>query len=135
MTITRLATVYVPVTDQERALAFYTGTLGFEGRSDFPYADGERWIEVVPPGAGTSLTLLPARDGRPAGVETGIALNVADADAAHAAFRAGGVDVDDAVLREGDPVVHWAGAVLAGIPPMFRLRDPDGNSFLIGQGP
>ncbi len=43
--------------------------------------------------------------------------------------------MDDAVLREGDPVVHWAGAVLAGIPPMFRLRDPDGNSFLIGQGP
>ena len=133
--ITQAATVYVAVTDQARALAFYAGTLGFETRSDFPYADGERWIEVVPPGAATSLTLLPASDARPAGVETGVALNVPDAAAAHADLRARGVDVDPTVLREGDPVVRWAGAVLAGIPPMFRFRDPDGNSFLVGEGP
>jgi catechol 2,3-dioxygenase-like lactoylglutathione lyase family enzyme len=132
---TQAATVYVAVTDQARALAFYAGTLGFETRADFPYADGARWIEVVPPGAATSLALLPAGDARPAGVETGVALNVRDAAAAHAELRARGVDVDAAVLREGDPVVHWAGAVLAGIPPMFRFRDPDGNSFLAGEGP
>ena len=131
---TQAATVYVAVTDQERALAFYAGTLGFETRSDFPYADGERWIEVVPPGAATSLTLLPAGDARPAGVETGVALNVRDTAAAHAELRARGVDVDAAVQREGDPVVRWAGAALAGIPPMFRFRDPDGNSFLVGEG-
>jgi len=39
--------------------------------------------------------------------------------------------VDETILREGDPVVHWGGAVLAGYPPMFLARDPDGNSFLI----
>ena len=37
------------------------------------------------------------------------------------------------IFREGDPVVEWAGAIQAGIPAMFLLRDPDGNSFLIVQ--
>jgi hypothetical protein len=56
-----------------------------------------------------------------------------DVDADHADLRARGVDVDEAILRMGDPVVHWGGAVLAGLPPMFLLRDPDRNSFLIVQ--
>ena len=43
--------------------------------------------------------------------------------------------MDEAILREGDPHVRWSGAVLAGIPSMFRFRDPDGNSFLIVQQP
>ena len=129
MHVTQVATVMVPVTDQDRALAFFVDALGFEKRGDFEYADGERWVEVAPPGAASQVTLVQARDGRAAGIETGLSFNSTDVEADHAALRARGVDVDDAILREGDP--PGAGGVLAGIPPMFRVRDPDGNSFLL----
>jgi catechol 2,3-dioxygenase-like lactoylglutathione lyase family enzyme len=133
--ITQAAVVHIPVSDQEQALSFYVDTLGFEKRSDFAHAEGERWVEVVPPGAITGFSLVAAGEGRPVGMETGIALNTEDVVAAHSELRERGVDVDSEILREGDPVVRWSGAVLAGIPPMFRLRDPDGNSFLIVQSP
>jgi len=129
--ITQVATVYIPVTDQDRALEFYVGTLGLEKRADFRYADDARWVEVAPPGATTQISLVPQREGRAAGIETGVALNTGDVDAVHADLRAGGADVDSAILRQGDPPITWAGGVLAGIPPMFRVRDPDGNSLLI----
>jgi catechol 2,3-dioxygenase-like lactoylglutathione lyase family enzyme len=131
--ITHVATVLVPVTDQDRALEFFVEQLGFEQRADFTYGDGERWLEVAPPGAAAQVSLVQAREERPAGVETGVAFSSADVAADHAELRARGVDVDQQILREGDPVVHWSGAGLAGIPPMFLFRDPDGNSFLIVQ--
>jgi catechol 2,3-dioxygenase-like lactoylglutathione lyase family enzyme len=132
ITIKHASTVFVAVRDQDRALAFYRDTLGCEVRSDFEYAGGERWVEVVPPGAQTSITLAHARDDEPVGVETRIALSVDDVDAVHAQLRDEGADVDATVMRTGDPVRRWGGAVLAGYPPMFLLRDPDGNSLLIG---
>ena len=49
--ITQVGTVIVPVSDQDRALEFYVGTLGFEMRMDAPFGDGGRWVEVGPPGA------------------------------------------------------------------------------------
>lgn len=57
-------------------------------------------------------------------------LSSADVAADLAAFRAQGLDVDERPLQEGE-VVWWSGAPLAGVPAQFRLRDPDGNSFLI----
>ena len=130
--ITHVGPVFVPVSDQDAALDFYVNTLGFEQRVDFAYADGERWVEVGPPGVSTHLTLARARERRPAGVETGIVLGSADVEAAHAALKAEGATVGE-IFREGDPVVEWAGAIQAGIPAMFLLHDPDGNSFLIVQ--
>ena len=130
--ITHVGPVFVPVSDQDAALAFYVNTLGFEQRVDFAYADGERWVEVGPPGVSTHLTLAQARERRPAGIETGIVLGTGDVEAAHAGLRDQGATVG-AIFREGDPVVEWAGAIQAGIPAMFLLSDPDGNSFLIVQ--
>lgn len=130
--ITHVGPVFVPVSDQDAALDFYVNTLGFEQRVDFAYADGERWVEVGPPGVTTHLTLAQARENRPAGVETGIVLGTADVEAAHTALHSEGVRVGE-ILREGDPVVEWAGAIQAGIPAMFLLSDPDGNSFLVVQ--
>ena len=131
--IAQMATVFVPVGDQERALEFYVDTLGFEKRSDFNYDTGERWVEVVPGGSATSVSLVAARDGEPAGIETRITFTTPDIDAYYAELRDRGVEVDAEIMREGHPVVYWGGAPLAGMPPMFRLRDPDGNSFLIVQ--
>lgn len=134
MNITQLATVIVPVSDQDRAIEFYVGTLGFEKRLDFSYDSGERWVEVVPPAAraGTSLTLVPPPEGESVGIETRVILLTPDVVAQHDELRSGGIDVGD-IMREGD-VVYWGGAPLAGNPPMFVLRDPDGNSLLIVQG-
>jgi catechol 2,3-dioxygenase-like lactoylglutathione lyase family enzyme len=120
--ITEVGTVIVPVSDQDRALEFYTDKLGFETRTDVAYGDGNRWVEVAPPGAATTVALIPPREGDSVGVETRIGFTTADVDADHADLKARGVDVDDEVMRMGDPV-----------PPMFFLRDQDGNSALVVQ--
>src|SRR4051794_41699906 len=93
MTSTRIAkigTVVVPVTDQDRALAFYVDTLGFEKRMDVPFGPGYRWVEVAPAGADTTIAIVLPPEGKPAGDrETGIALNTDDIDALHAELKAG----------------------------------------------
>jgi catechol 2,3-dioxygenase-like lactoylglutathione lyase family enzyme len=118
--ITQVATVMVPVTDQDRAIDFYVNKLGFEKRADIPFGDGDRWVEVVPPGAATSLALVTPREGEAVGIETRIGLKTEDADADHADLRARGVDEE--VMRMGEPV-----------PPMFFFRDLDGNKLMVVQ--
>jgi catechol 2,3-dioxygenase-like lactoylglutathione lyase family enzyme len=118
--VTAVGRVMIPVSDQDRALAFYTGTLGFETRADIPFGDGNRWIEVAPADGATALALVQPREGEATGVETRIALDSANIDATHAELRERGVDVDPEVMRMGGPV-----------PPMFWFRDPDGNRLLI----
>ncbi|HEX8509586.1 MAG TPA: VOC family protein [Propionibacteriaceae bacterium] len=128
--IGQVATIVVPVTDQDAALAFYTEVLGMQEVSDFTYPSGERWLEVSPASGSANLCLVLARPERPAGVETGIVLLSADVLSDLATLRAREVKVDEQPLREGE-VVWWSGAPLAGVPVQFRLNDPDGNSFLI----
>ena len=99
--ITHVHTVGVPVTEQERALEFYVGKLGFQKRMDASFGPGQRWIEVAPPGAMTTIALVPTREGVPAGVETGIRLLTDDAEADHANLRARGVDADPEIMRFG----------------------------------
>jgi catechol 2,3-dioxygenase-like lactoylglutathione lyase family enzyme len=120
--IIHVGTVIVPVGDQDRALEFYLDKLGLETRIDTPYGEGERWVEVAPPGATTTIALVPPREGESAGIETRVGFTTEDIDADHADLRARGVDADEEVMRMGDPV-----------PPMFFFRDPDGNRFLIVQ--
>jgi catechol 2,3-dioxygenase-like lactoylglutathione lyase family enzyme len=118
--ITHVGTVIIPVSDQDRALEFYLDALGFEKRADIPYGAGDRWVEVAPPGAATSLALVPPREGEPVGIDTHVGFTTEDADSDHANLRARGVEADEAVMRMGGPV-----------PPMFFFRDPDRNRFLI----
>jgi catechol 2,3-dioxygenase-like lactoylglutathione lyase family enzyme len=119
--IKKLGVVCVPVSDQERAIAFYTEKLGFEKRADIPMGDSYRWVEVAPAGADTTIAIVPPPPGNPTGdTQTGIGLQTDDVDAVHAELKAAGVDVDDEVSRMGDPV-----------PPMFWLRDPDNNTLMI----
>lgn len=118
--ITHVGTIGVPVTDQDRALEFYLEKLGFEKRLDAPLDQlGGRWIEIAPPGATTTIALVPQSEGEPTGIDTGIRLATQDAEADHADLGARGVDVDPEVMR-------WE-----GVPPMFLFRDPDGNKLVI----
>jgi predicted enzyme related to lactoylglutathione lyase len=120
--ISDVRTVGVPVSDQQRALAFYGGVLGFETRMDSPFPGG-RWIEVAPPGATTTIALAAAQEGTATGVDTGIRFSTADAATDHATLTAAGVDVDTEVLR------------FPGVPPMFSFRDPDGNRLYVVEQP
>ena len=132
--ISQVQLVVIPVSDQERSLAFYEA-LGFERRNDIPWGDGYRWVEVYPSGGRTGLALVPPGPGESTGVRTGIILNTDDIDAAHLELRSLGVDVDSEVARVGAPARIRIGAVeTAGpVPPMFYFRDPDGNSLLMVQ--
>src|SRR5258708_40296641 len=99
--VTHLGTVAVPVADQDRALAFYTDVLGFEKRRDMPFGPGQRWIEVAPPGAVTSLALVSTSEEQPTGAPTGIRLINEDAECDHAALAARGVHVTQGRRRRG----------------------------------
>jgi catechol 2,3-dioxygenase-like lactoylglutathione lyase family enzyme len=120
--ITDVRTIGVPVTDQDRALEFYGGVLGFETRMDSPFPGG-RWIEVAAPGATTTIALTATQEGTPAGVDTGVRFTTGNATTDHAALSAAGVDVDDQVL------------LFPGVPPMFSFRDPDGNTLYVVEQP
>jgi predicted enzyme related to lactoylglutathione lyase len=118
--ISGVATVSVPVTDHDRALEFYVGTLGMEVRRDAAFGEGQRWVEVAPAGATTTVALAPPGSVA-AGVDTGIRLLTPDAATAHADLAAAGAKVDPEVLS-------WP-----GVPPMFGVHDPDGNRLYIVQ--
>jgi catechol 2,3-dioxygenase-like lactoylglutathione lyase family enzyme len=121
LNLTQVGRVCVTVADTDRAIDFYVDTLGFEKVVDVPMGPGMRWVEVALPGAPTTIALAPPPEGQQAGgSQTGICLDTTDVDADHAALKAAGADVDDEVTRFGGPV-----------PPMFWLRDPDGNSLIV----
>jgi catechol 2,3-dioxygenase-like lactoylglutathione lyase family enzyme len=119
----KIATVIIPVADQEGAVDFYVGKLGFEKRVDVPFGNGLRWIEVGLGSEATTIALAPPPEGVSSGKrETGISLQTDDIDGYHVQLKQSGVDVDAEVSRMGGPV-----------PPMFWLRDPEGNVLMVVQ--
>jgi catechol 2,3-dioxygenase-like lactoylglutathione lyase family enzyme len=119
--VDKIATVVIPVSDQDRVIQFYVESLGLEKRIDAPFGNGYRWVEVGPAGGETTIALAPPPEGKSAGNrETGISLHTDDIDAYHAQLKANGVDVDPEVSRMGDPV-----------PPLFWFRDPEGNVLMV----
>ena len=127
--ISRLQLVVIPTADQDRSIAFYE-QLGFEKRNDFSgWAGDHRWLEMYPPDGKAGLAIVPGNGG----VETGIIFNTTEIEATHADLVAAGLDVDQTIAREGAGVEITIGSVVNDnpAPPMFHVRDPDGNSLLI----
>jgi lactoylglutathione lyase len=117
-TISDVRTVGITVADQDAAIDFYVGTLGFEKRLDAPMSETTRWIEVAPTGATTSIALGTSDGPGDVGVDTGIRFTVPDADAERAAMQERGVTVGELLRRDG-------------VPPMYTFDDPDGNRFYV----
>ena len=118
--VTRVRTIGIPVRDQDKALDFYTNVLGLDKTLDVPTGSGHRWIEVSPPGGGTTIALTAAKPGAANSVETRIRLCVGDADAFRRHLLGNGARADE--------VLRWP-----GVPPMFAFRDQDGNRLEIVQ--
>src|ERR1051325_11307015 len=114
-TITDIGTVGIPVSDQDKAVEFFTGTLGFEKRLDERIGERFRWVTVAAPSGSTLVALIATAD---PGGHTGIRVLVPDAETEHAAMRQRGIQVGD--------LLRWP-----GVPPMFEFKDPDGNRFEI----
>jgi len=111
-TITDIGTVGIPVSDQDKAVEFFVGTLGFEKRLDVRMGESFRWVTVAAPSASTSVALITRPD---TGADTGIRF------LEHTAMRQRGIEVGD--------LLRWP-----GVPPMFEFKDPDGNKFEIVEG-
>jgi lactoylglutathione lyase len=119
-TVSAIAVAMFSVSDQDKAIAFYTQKLGYEVRSDTAFGEnGEmRWVEVAPPGSPARLALNPPMGGSPGG--GAIAVETTDVLGEHARLSAvGGIDLDPEPMRS------------PGVPTMFALRDPDGNSVWV----
>ncbi|MEO0990204.1 MAG: VOC family protein [Pseudomonadota bacterium] len=116
----RISFVSLPVSDQDRAIDFYTSHLGFAVQTDAPYTEGWRWIFLTLPDAETRLHF--ARRGEVTFNEVpALALTTEDVDADCARWRAAGVTItggpDDAPWQPG---VRWA-----------TLRDSEGNLVFV----
>jgi predicted enzyme related to lactoylglutathione lyase len=129
--LTNIGTITVQVTDQDKALAFYTQKLGFEVRSDQPMGPGQRWIEVAPPGAQTRILLYKATAEAPGadsyeaaqasiGKSTGMVLAVDDIVTTFAQLKANGVTIMEEPQQQ--PWGWW------GV-----FADQDGNTYGVHQ--
>ena len=120
--VEKVATCIIPVADVDAAIDFYVDKLGLEKRMDVPFGGNYRWVEVGPEGGETTIAVCPPPESAPetGNRQTGISLYTADIEGYHAQLKEAGVDVDDEISRMGEPV-----------PPMFWLRDHEGNTLLV----
>src|SRR5690242_21720709 len=103
--IAGVGTVYLAVSDQDRALAFYRDKLGFEVRTDTEFGEGFRWIEVAPAGAYTVIALVPPmreEDPQPGG-QAPFGFDTPNLEAAIAEFSSRGVEFEE--VRSGESPV------------------------------
>ena len=121
----KLELVPIPVTDVDRAKAFYTDQLGFVADVDVRPAPGVRVVQLTPPGSACSIgigTGLGAYDGREPGSVKALHLVVTDIEQARAELVGRGVEVG--------PVEDVGGGVkYAG------FSDPDGNTLTLQEMP
>jgi catechol 2,3-dioxygenase-like lactoylglutathione lyase family enzyme len=134
----RLEVVVLPVSDVDRAKAFYQ-TLGWRLDADFSGPDGFRVVQLTPPGSGCSIIFGSGLTGAAPGSTEGLQLVVNDIDAARAELTAHGVAVSD-VFHDAGGVFHHAGDASRAPGPAADHRsygsfvafsDPDGNSWFV----
>jgi len=118
MAITHLQLISLPVADQDRSREFYVDVLGFDLVRDNPMGPGQRWVQVAPKGAATSITLVTWFPTMPPGSVKGIVLETDDLDGDVAALTAGGVTFEGGIQEQ-----PWGRFV--------TFDDPDGNGIVL----
>ena len=126
-----LEVVVVPVSDMDRAKAFYAEQLGFEVDHDTRVSEGNRIVQLTPPGSGCSIVigegLVP--DMQPGSVK-GLQLVVPDLKAAREELEQRGVAVSEIEVLGENPTPQPDPLDNVGF---FFLRDPDGNGWAVQQ--
>jgi catechol 2,3-dioxygenase-like lactoylglutathione lyase family enzyme len=118
MTITHLQVISLPVADQDRSRDFYVDVLGFDLVRDNPMGPDQRWVQVAPKGARTSITLVTWFPTMPPGSVKGTVLETDDLDGDVAALVAGGVTIKGGIQEQ-----PWGRFV--------TFDDPDGNGIVL----
>ena len=129
----KLELIVVPVTDVDRAKAFYADSLGFTVDVDHRAGEDFRVVQLTPPGSACSITLM--KNAEAAGSLQGLHLIVTDIEEARAQLVGRGV--------EASPYFHFTEAgQTEGLAPgresygtFLSLADPDGNGWLVQEVP
>ncbi len=127
----RLELVIIPVTDVDRAKAFYVDNVGFSLDVDHDVSEEFRVVQMTPPGSACSITIGRGLSDAAPGSYRGIHLVVDDIEVARSELVARGVDVSD--------IRHFDGKAWGPGPDPERrkynsfadFRDPDGNSWVL----
>jgi catechol 2,3-dioxygenase-like lactoylglutathione lyase family enzyme len=120
MGIVGVRVVSVPVSDPELARDFYVEKLGFDLVREDNSVPGLHWVEVMPPGGSTSLTLVTWFESMQPGSLQGLVLVCDDLDRTYGRLMADGVEVDRELAEQ-----PWGKEAV--------IRDPDGNSLVLQQ--
>ena len=122
----RLELVPIPVSDVDRAKAFYTEQVGFHADLDERFGDSFRVVQLTPPGSACSICIGVGIVDTPPGSVKGLHLVVDDIHATRAELLARGVEISEVqdMSPPGKPTVSYA-----------YFKDPDGNSWALQQLP
>jgi predicted enzyme related to lactoylglutathione lyase len=113
----KLELVPLPVSDVDRAKAFYVNQVGFNADHDYQVNEQLRFVQLTPPGSGCSLVLGTGITDMVPGSQRGLQLVVADIQAAHEHLKSNGVAVSEIDVQPWGHFVYFA--------------DPDGNTWAV----
>jgi predicted enzyme related to lactoylglutathione lyase len=117
----KLELVPVPVTDVDRAKAFYVDQVGFNADHDHRVSDELRFVQLTPPGSACSVVMGTGITEMAPGSQKGLLMVVEDAQAAHDELAARGVAVTNLDIMDWGTFVYFS--------------DPDGNTWALQQLP
>jgi predicted enzyme related to lactoylglutathione lyase len=117
----KLELVFVPVTDVDRAKAFYVDQVGFHADHDQQVNDALRFVQLTPPGSACSIAFGTGITDMPPGSQRGLQVVVDDAEAARQQLVSRGVQASDVDVQP------WGSFV--------TFSDPDGNTWALQQLP
>ncbi|HYH92827.1 MAG TPA: glyoxalase superfamily protein [Candidatus Saccharimonadales bacterium] len=128
-----LELVVVPVTDVDRAKAFYADQLGFVVDVDDSPNENVRIVQLTPPGSACSISIGKGLSAATPGSLQGMQMSVADIEAAQAELSGRGVDVGQ--IRHIDASGAWADGKGGDWNAFLFFSDPDGNGWAIQESP
>ena len=117
----KIELVAIPVTDVDRAKAFYVDQVGFHADHDHRVSDTLRFVQLTPPGSACSIVLGTGITEMPPGSQKGVQVVVADVGAARRELVARGVQASEVDAQPWGSFVYFS--------------DPDGNTWALQQVP
>ena len=128
----KLELVAVPVSDVDRAKAFYVDQVGFNADHDHQVSDDLRFVQLTPPGSGCSISIGKGLAKMEPGSLQGLQLCVSDIDAARAQLAAAGVDITPVrAFQDGEWIEGHGGPWNS----FAFFSDPDGNGWALQEKP